>query len=185
VIDKLSDDDRDELSGCFTAHAPKLFGYANWLTRGETQLAEDLVQTAFQAAAQNWQVLRTLTEEQRKQRLRTTIRNQSVSAFRHAAISRDHQQDALHQPRPTDTYTMALSSIAIKRCWAVIERMPPRQHLVTVMRWREGMKTCEIAEALGIAEGTVSAHLAKARKELIADLEPYVPFFDEEGGDHE
>jgi len=112
VIGRLSDDDRDELSGCFTAHAAKLFGYASWLARGETQLAEDLVQTTFQAAAQNWQVLRTLNEGQRKQWLRTTIRNQAVTAFRHAAVSRDHQQDALRQPRPTDTYTMALSSIA-------------------------------------------------------------------------
>jgi RNA polymerase sigma-70 factor (ECF subfamily) len=186
VISNLSDDDRDELSGFFTAHAAKMFGYAKWLTQGETQLAEDLVQDAFQRAAQAWHVLRALTEDQRKQWLRTTIHNLAVSAFRHAAVVRDCPLDTLDQPLPADTHTTALSAIAIKQCWDVIERMPSRQHVVALMRWREGMKIREIAEALGMAEGTVSAHLAKARKELASELEPYLPFsLHEEGGDYE
>lgn len=186
MIYKLSNDDRDELSGCFTAHAARLFGYAKWLTQGETQLAEDLVQDAFQEAARNWQLLRTLSEEQRKQWLRTTARNLAVSMFRHAAVSRDHQQDTVTQPVAVDTYDAALSAIAIQHCWAVIKRMPRRQHQVALMRWHEGMKIREIADLLGMAEGTVSAHLAKARKELTAELQPYIPFIeDEEGGDYE
>ncbi len=186
MIRKLSDDDRDELAGCFTAHSARLFGYASWLTKGETELAEDLVQDAFQQAAQAWPVMRTLTEEQRKQWLRTTVRNLAVSAFRHTAVSRDRDQHALHTPLPADTHSLALSVIAIKRCWALIEGMPPRQHLVAQLRWREGMKIREIADALGMAEGTVSAHLASARKKLTEELGPYVPFdLDEEGGgDH-
>jgi DNA-directed RNA polymerase specialized sigma24 family protein len=38
------------------------------------------------------------------------------------------------------------------------------------------MKAAEIAAELGVAEGTVHAHLHAARGKLIAGLEPYYPF---------
>ena len=44
------------------------------------------------------------------------------------------------------------------------------------MRWQRDMKEGEIAAALGIAEKTVSAHLHKARRKLIAQLGPDYPF---------
>ena len=131
---KLSADSRDELTAFFNDYAAQLFGYASWLTQCETPLAEDLVQDAFQAAAHAWQYLRTLREGQRKQWLRTTLRNRAVSTFRHAAVCRAHEQRDLQQAFQEDTYTLALSKIAVEQCWAVIRRMPLRQHEIAVMR---------------------------------------------------
>ena len=44
------------------------------------------------------------------------------------------------------------------------------------MRWQDRMRAAEIAVALGVAEGTVHAHLHAARGKLIAGLARYYPF---------
>lgn len=43
-----------------------------------------------------------------------------------------------------------------------IARLPPGQRIVFVMRHHQGLKLCEIAEALGLAEGTVKRQLHAA-----------------------
>jgi RNA polymerase sigma-70 factor (ECF subfamily) len=43
-----------------------------------------------------------------------------------------------------------------------IARLPPGQRLVFTMRHHEGLKLAEIAEALGLAEGTVKRQLHAA-----------------------
>ena len=40
--------------------------------------------------------------------------------------------------------------------------MPPRQRTIALMRWQDRMKAAEIATELGVAEGTVHAHLHSA-----------------------
>jgi RNA polymerase sigma-70 factor (ECF subfamily) len=45
---------------------------------------------------------------------------------------------------------------------AAIARLPQGQRLVFVMRHHQGLKLCEIAEALGLAEGTVKRQLHAA-----------------------
>ena len=54
--------------------------------------------------------------------------------------------------------------------------MPERQHTVALMRWQLDMKHDEIAAVLGMAEKTVSTHLYRARRKLIAQLGPDYPF---------
>ena len=51
-----------------------------------------------------------------------------------------------------------------------IARLPPGQRLVFVMRHHQGLKLCEIAEALGLAEGTVKRQLHAAVHRLRAAL---------------
>ena len=54
--------------------------------------------------------------------------------------------------------------------------MPERQHAVALLRWQQDMKESEIAAVLGIAEKSVSVHLHRARRKLIAQLGPDYPF---------
>jgi RNA polymerase sigma-70 factor (ECF subfamily) len=51
-----------------------------------------------------------------------------------------------------------------------IERLPPRQRLIFTMRHFEQLKLTEIAEALGLAEGTVKRQLHAAVHRLRAAL---------------
>ena len=51
-----------------------------------------------------------------------------------------------------------------------VQALPPRRRAVVFLRYFADLPLSEIAEILGIAEGTVSATLAQARSELHAAL---------------
>ena len=69
----------------------------------------------------------------------------------------------------------------LERCWQIIKDMPERQHAVAVLRWQQGMKQSEIAAALGMAEKTVSVHLNRARRRLMAELGRDYPLASDDG----
>ena len=170
--------DAAELAACFAAQARSLAGYACTLTRGDQALADDLVQAAFEAAARDWPTVRNLAEAQQSKWLRTTVANIAVSGFRRDAAWRERlpQVEARYRAAPVDLPVQAFSSIVLERCWKIIKDMPDQQHAVAALRWQHGLKVSEIATALGMAEKTVSVHLTRARRRLIAQLGPDYPF---------
>jgi RNA polymerase sigma factor (sigma-70 family) len=182
--EKIPEDHARELADCFAACAAGLFGYACVLTRGDRALAEDLVQVTFMAAAGQWARVRCLCQAERRGWLRATLGNLAVSAFRRNEAFRDRlpRLEAMYRPPTADTHTEALQAIALERGWQTIRHLPPQQHAIAAMRWLLGMKSSEIAATLGIAEGTVAAHLSAVRAKLRADLGPYDPFGDDEEG---
>ena len=175
--------DAAELAACFGAQARSLFGYACTLTRGDQALADDLVQAAFESAAREWPTVRCLAEAQRHKWLRTTLANIAVSGFRREAAWRDRlpRVEARYRAAPVDVPVQAFSSIVLERCWKIIRDMPGQQHAVAALRWQHGLKPNEIAAALGLAEKTVSVHLTRARRRLIAQLGPDYPFASDDG----
>ncbi len=181
--ERICSRDAGELAACFAAHADGLFGYACVLARGDRALAEDLVQAGFEAAARDWGILRCLAEEQRRAWLRTTVANIAVSGFRREAAWRERlpRVEARYRKVPVDIPALAFSSMVLERCWQIIQDMPERQHAVAVLRWQQGMKQTEIAAALGMAEKTVSVHLSRARRQLIAQLGRDYPFASDDG----
>ncbi len=170
--EKISPLDARELQACFAAHARDLFGYACMLTRGDRALADDLVQAAFEAAGLAWDTVRSLTEEQRRGWLRRTLANIAIAGFRREAAFRDRlpRIEARYRRAPADTSEQAFSSIALERCWQIIASLPDRQHAVALLRWQLDMKESEIAAVLGMTENTVSTHLHRARRKLVAQL---------------
>ncbi len=180
---KIPRDYADELADCFAVYAPGLFGYARVLTRGDRALAEDLVQSTFMAAAMQWSTVRCLHDAQRLCWLHTTVGNLAISMFRRNSAFRNclPRLQARYRPQAADTHAEAMSGIAVERCWRALQALPPQQHLVAVMRWLFAMKNTEIAAQLGIADGTVAAHLSAVRDKLKAALGPYDPFGDEDG----
>ena len=171
-----------ELSGFFAAHDRWLFGHACVRTRGDRELAADLVQDTFEAAARAWVTLREQASGRRRAWLLGTLANKDVSDFRRKAAFRRRQPDiqARYQPTAADTAAEALNAIALERAREIIEGMPPQQKKIALMRWQDRMKASEIAAELGLAEGTVHAQLHTARGKLVAGLEQYYPF----GQDH-
>ena len=178
---RISPNHAEELAGCFAAHARELFGFACVLARGDKALAGDLVQAAFEAAALTWHALRDQADEQRRNWLHRTLANIAASGFRREAAFRDrlphveirHRKGLGDYPDPQE---QAFSPIALERCWRIIRAMPERQHAVAVLRWQLDMKEAEIAAILHMAPNTVSAHLHRARRKLIAQLGPDHPF---------
>jgi RNA polymerase sigma-70 factor (ECF subfamily) len=189
VTGGISGDDREGLEGCYRARAPDLFGYASWITQGDEKLAQDLVHDAFVAAAGRWREMREWDAERQGRWLAGTVHNLAVTSFRRAGLDHRKREEVWerYRPRSADTHEEALTAMALARCWEVIRQMPARRHHVAVMRWGEGMSISEIACALGITEGAVSAHLAHARKRLLAEAGRDAPFDlrGREAGGHE
>ena len=167
-----------ELSSFFAAHDRWLFGHAFLRTRGDRELAADLVQDTFEAAARAWTRLRRRGGTQQRAWLLGTLANKNISDFRRREAFRRKQPDILARYRgaTSDTAARALNSIALQQARKIIQDMPPRQKKVALMRWQDHMKASEIAAELGIAESTVHAHLHTARGKLVAGLERYYPF---------
>ncbi len=175
-----------ELGSFFVAHDRWLFGHAFLRTRGDRELAADLVQDTFEAAARAWTRLRRRAGSQQRAWLLGTLANKDISDFRRREAFRRKQPDILARYRgaTSDTAARALNSIALEQARKVIEDMPPRQKKVALMRWQDHMKASEIAAELGIAESTVHAHLHTARGKLVAGLERYYPFGIDNGKEH-
>jgi RNA polymerase sigma-70 factor, ECF subfamily len=176
--DGIAPRDADELARCFTAHAPRLFGYACVLARGDRAAAEDLVQSTFEAAARAWPTLRSLVAKQLQGWLRSTLANIAASSFRREAAFRDRPPriEVRYRTTAADPLEQAFSSIVLERCWRIIGEMPEQQYAVAVLRWQLDMKEAETAAVLGVAEETVSDQLHRARRKLIAQLGPDHPF---------
>jgi len=190
---RISPREAEELAACFRADARDLFGYACVLTRRDRAMAEDLVQAAFEAAAEAWHVLGDLTEEQRRGWLWRMLASIAVDGFRRETAFRDRlpRIEALYQkiqadppeqappePAPPEQASpeQALSSIALERCWRIIQGLPQRQHAVALLRWQLDMKESEIAQVLGMNEKTVSVHLYRVRRKLLLQVGTDHPF---------
>jgi hypothetical protein len=71
---------------------------------------------------------------------------------------------------------------ALERWWQIVQGLPPQQHAVAAMRWLLGLNNGQIAARLGIADGTVAAHVSAVRGKLTAGMGPYDPFGSDEEG---
>lgn len=168
----------DELTIFFAAHDRWLFGHACVRTQGDRDLAADLVQDTFEAAALAWAVLRDHPSARQRAWLLSTLAHKDISDLRRKMAFRRKEPEihARYQAAAADTEAQALNAIALARAREIIDGMPPRQKEIALMRWRDRMRTAEIAAALGIADGTVHAQLHGARRKLVAGLERYYPF---------
>jgi RNA polymerase sigma-70 factor (ECF subfamily) len=173
----------NELAAFFSAHDRWLFGHACVRTRGDRDLAADLVQDTFEAAALAWAVLREHPSGRQRAWLLSTLAHKDISDLRRKAAFRRREPEihARYRATEADTEAQALNAIALARAREIIDGMPPRQKEIALLRWRDRMRAAEIAAALGIAEGTVHAQLHGARRKLVAGLERYYPFGQDSG----
>jgi RNA polymerase sigma-70 factor (ECF subfamily) len=172
-----------ELACFVAAHDRWLFGHACMRTQGDRDLAADLVQDTFEAAARAWATLRGHADGRQRAWLLGTLAHKDISDFRRKEAFRRRQRDihARYQATAADTAAQALNEIALARAREIIEDMPPRQKEISLMRWQDHMKAAEIAAELGVAENTVHAHLHSARRKLVTGLERYYPFGKDSG----
>jgi len=154
---------KDELAfrALYRRHTPRLFMLvARLLARGDRE-AEDVVQEVWIHAFES------LGRFQWNSSFATWLTGIGLhrvrDRIRKYARSREMGMDALPEvamaPDPPE------ARIDLER---MIGRLPDEQRLVLVLHDVEGMKHREIAEHLGIPEGTSKTHLSNARKRLRA-----------------
>lgn len=140
---------------------------------GEPADAEDVCQDAFITALERLEDCRK--PDRFRSWLLTIVRNRAHNFRRHRAMRHGPTLDSLAQsPRAEelarrdgdDPWSDTEASFLRDRLSEAVGRLPDTQGQVVVLHDLEGWKHREIAEDLGITEGTSRVYLHKARKTL-------------------
>jgi RNA polymerase sigma-70 factor (ECF subfamily) len=132
--------------------------------RGPRVAAEELAQEAFERAYRRWDALCEM--ERPDLWVQRVALNLATSQLRRlAAEARAVSRSGL---RRSDTAATPEYEDA-EPFWQLVRRLPSQQARVVALYYAADRSVAEVAEVLGIAEGTVKAHLHKARARL-ADL---------------
>jgi len=131
---------------------------------GPNAVAEDLAQEAMMVAYRRWDEVSTYAQPEAW--VRRVCSNLATSAFRR----RQAELRALVRlgSRRSEPIEIAATSEAF---WAQVRRLPKRQAEVVALRYVLDLEITEVAATLGIADGTVKAHLSRARETSAARLE--------------
>ena len=132
---------------------------------GDRQLAEDLVAEAFARAWARWRAVSNHPAPQAWV-VRTAL-NTRVSWWR-----RRSREVALPDAVTERASDGSLDGPVDHALMTALRRLPRRQRQVIALRIFLDLDTARTADVLGIAQGTVTAHLARAISALRSDLQP-------------
>jgi RNA polymerase sigma-70 factor, ECF subfamily len=142
---------------------PRLVALAHGLAG--PALAADLAQEAMIVAYRRWDEVQTFKSTSGW--VRGVCAHTAVSAVRRRlaegrAITRLRARPAFHQAEDDSD----------EEFWREVRRLPRRQAQVIGLHYALDMSVTDVAAALGCAEGSVKAHLFKARQTLSGTLAP-------------
>lgn len=157
-------------------HLDALYSFALKLTRGRDD-AEDLVSDTMLRAFQRWE----------QYRLGTNIRAWLFTILYHAFVSRKRRVDArevqplededgrevfepVGEADPEGTF---YDSFLDEEIVTAIHRLPDEYRDAVVMSDLHGLKYAEIAQILGVPEGTIKSRLFRGRRLLQTQLRDY------------
>lgn len=166
----------EALEHLYAAHWRRLVRLSVLLVRDQGT-AEEVAQDAFVALHKRWRRLRD--PDRAAAYLRQTVVNRSRSVLRHRAVV-DRHAAALRREEPVTDGADAPALDRARRDTVLdaLAALPDRQREVLALRYYADLSEAEIADALGIARGSVKAHASRgaaALRGLLADERPTAP----------
>ena len=156
----------------YAAHWRSLVRLSVLLVR-DVATAEEVVQDAFVATYRRWDRLRD--HRLALAYLRQSVVNGSRSVLRRrGTAARWVAREAGAVPRAAATDDPAAVSAERAAVLDAMAALPERQREVLALRYYLDLSEAEIAEALGIAPGTVKSHASRGAEALRAALGPLV-----------
>lgn len=149
---------RTDFDAFFRAEHPRLVAIGLALT-GDRETARDLAAEAMWRAHRSWATLDTPHAW-----VRRVVANLATDQGRRLT----RERAALARVAAAPTVTTAEPASA--RFWAAVRALPNRQQAAVVLHYLEDRSVRDVADTLGIAEGTVKATLSSARRTLAATL---------------
>ena len=162
----------EALEEMYAAHWRQLVRLAVLLV-DDVGTAEEVVQDAFVAMHGRWG--RLDDNDEALAYLRQTVVNRSRSVLRHRVVVDRHlRSTAARSPQTSpDADTGALTVARRSAVLHALGQLPDRQREVLVLRYYLDLSEAEIADALGIARGSVKSHASRgsaALRELLGDV---------------
>ena len=143
----------------FVAERGKALWRAAWLLTGDSQHAEDLVQTALSKCYTRYDDM--AGDEAFEAYVRTAIYRTFVSWWRRKSWRGETPSETVEESEATES--SAWLRIDIMRA---LDGLPRMQRAVMVLQYLEDRSTDDIATLLGIAPGTVKTHSHRGRAAL-------------------
>jgi len=161
-----ADRDADRaLTALYSMHYRSLVKLAVLLVQ-DIATAEELVQDSFVAMLSAWRRLRD--SDHALAYLRQSVLNRSRSALRHRAVA--HRFAPELAPDLPGAEQEAISQIQRSALVSALRTLPARQREVLVLRYYCDLSQAQIAWTMGISQGTVKTHTARAMSALRAEL---------------
>ncbi|MEV0383296.1 SigE family RNA polymerase sigma factor [Nonomuraea sp. NPDC050643] len=161
----MDDDSRFAEFVAERANALLRYGYA---LSGNPHDAADLTQEALVRLHRSWERVRSKEDPERYTKV--------IMARLHISIWRRRRRERLAWALPETPLHDVLPSDADQGLWRALEGLPRKQRAVLVLRFYEQLSDAEIADLLGISQGTVRSHaslgLAKLRSAIAARRTP-------------
>jgi RNA polymerase sigma-70 factor (sigma-E family) len=154
------------VSALYSEHYRALVRLAALLLR-DVATAEEVVQDSFVALHGGWGRLRDT--DKAVSYLRQSVVNRSRTVLRHrAVVDRNAPKPAPDMPSAEHGAIALLERSAVV---AALRTLPPRQREALVLRYYGNLSEAQIAEAMGISQGAVKSHTARAMIGLRTVLE--------------
>jgi len=186
LIESARDGDQEAFGVIVERYMPRALAYARQMT-GSHADAEDIVQDAFvkaytklgtfqgESGFYTW-FYRLLTNSC-LDHLRKRSLVMRVFRFRSGSGEQQDDDDGIEREPDKGSGSSPLAGLENKEAGEAIKkalgRLPERQRAVFLLRHNEDMKTSEVAAVLGITEGAVKSHLARAVASLKKSLRAY------------
>ena len=152
----------------YAAHWHPLVRLA-WFLVHDQGTAEDVVQDAFIATHRNYDRIRDTGAAVAY--LRRAVVNGARSVQRHDVVVRREAIAEADRATAASAEAQALRHLGDGAMLAALRRLPDRQREVLVLRYFADWSEAAIADALGIAPGSVKAHAHRGLAALRARLE--------------
>ncbi len=156
--------DQASATALYQTYAPMIFGYLRRNTPSRED-AEDLTLEVFLAAFERGG-LAALPEEEQVAWLRQVARYKLTDYYRRRArrssASLDDYADEMEADEALAPEHVAVQHEEERRLRAAVQQLSPAQQQVLRMRFSEGWRTAQIAEAVGKQEGAVRMVLSRA-----------------------
>ena len=171
LIARVLAGDRTAARDLYDAHSPRVFRLAFRLT-GDADLAREFTQDTFvRAFAQLAKFRGDAALSTWLHRITVTV---VANAMRKVKRFRERETD-LEDVHPIGSDGTAVDPVLRERLHRAIDDLPEIYRTTLIMHDIEGYTHTEIAEVLGVAEGTCKSRLSQARAQLravLADLAP-------------
>ena len=159
----------EEFAQMVKSHRPQIFRFLLASTR-DVDLAETLTQECFLKAHRNWKSFRG--DSSAMTWLMRIAINLQKDHWRNRRMQfwRQTQTNSVDMDEASDWLPSGESSVEQKllareqvgQVWEAVKSLSERQRTVFLLRYVEERELSEIAEATGLSEGTVKAHLFRA-----------------------
>ena len=134
------------------------------LAGGDLAAAEDATQEAFAQAWVSWSRI------SRYDNPGAWVRRVAINKLRNAHRSRLRGEAAV-QRMNSESSTASSTGEPESDLVLGLQRLPYKQRVCAVLFYLDDLSTAEVADAMGISQGSVSQHLNRARNALRAHLE--------------